>query len=77
MSLSGPDLSKGIELADIPQGGALLGHAHGEAVLLIRLPGIRFSSNEMDFEYPANFRLAGKLCNGFSGIFRCRLEARS
>src|SRR5262245_20615281 len=34
--LSGPDLSKGIELRDVPDGGTLQGHAGGEAVLLVR-----------------------------------------
>jgi NADPH-dependent 2,4-dienoyl-CoA reductase/sulfur reductase-like enzyme/nitrite reductase/ring-hydroxylating ferredoxin subunit len=34
--LSGPDLSVGVELADVPDGGTLLGHAQGEAVLLVR-----------------------------------------
>ncbi|HEU5357755.1 MAG TPA: FAD-dependent oxidoreductase [Gemmatimonadales bacterium] len=34
--LSGPDLAAGIVLADIPDGGILLGHTQGEAVLLSR-----------------------------------------
>ena len=34
--LSGPDLTEGIELAQIVDGTMLLGHAHGEAVLLVR-----------------------------------------
>ncbi len=34
--LSGPDFTQGIALADVPQGGMLLGHTHGEAVLLVR-----------------------------------------
>jgi NADPH-dependent 2,4-dienoyl-CoA reductase/sulfur reductase-like enzyme/nitrite reductase/ring-hydroxylating ferredoxin subunit len=34
--LKGPDLTAGVPLADIPDGGTLLGHARGEAVLLIR-----------------------------------------
>jgi nitrite reductase/ring-hydroxylating ferredoxin subunit len=37
--LTGPDLSLGIELAEVPDGGRLLGHAHGEPVLLVRPPG--------------------------------------
>src|SRR5438445_13292125 len=36
--LTGPDLAVGIELAQVPKGGSLLGHANGEAVLLVR-PG--------------------------------------
>ncbi len=33
---SGPDLAKGVPLAEIADGGMLLGHANGEAVLLAR-----------------------------------------
>jgi NADPH-dependent 2,4-dienoyl-CoA reductase/sulfur reductase-like enzyme/nitrite reductase/ring-hydroxylating ferredoxin subunit len=36
---TGPDLSLGVELADVPDGGSLLGHAHGEPVLLVRPAG--------------------------------------
>src|ERR1043166_5245616 len=34
--LAGPDLTAGVELAAIPVAGSLLGHAHGEPVLLVR-----------------------------------------
>ncbi len=34
--LSGPDLTQGVAVADLADGGSLLGHAHGEAVLLVR-----------------------------------------
>jgi NADPH-dependent 2,4-dienoyl-CoA reductase/sulfur reductase-like enzyme/nitrite reductase/ring-hydroxylating ferredoxin subunit len=34
--LSGPDLSQGIALAELPDGGQLLGHSGGEAVLVVR-----------------------------------------
>ena len=34
--LSGPDLAQGIPLADLTDGGQLLGHSHGEAVLVVR-----------------------------------------
>jgi len=34
--LSGPDLSAGISLADVPDGGQVVGHAGGEAVLVVR-----------------------------------------
>lgn len=34
--LQGPDLSEGVAASDLPDGGTLLGHAHGEAVLLAR-----------------------------------------
>jgi len=33
---------------------------HRLYIFFVRLPGIHFSSNEMDFDQPANFRLAGK-----------------
>ena len=34
--LSGPDLTRGVELSTVPDGTMLLGHAHGEPVLLAR-----------------------------------------
>jgi len=34
--LSGPDLSQGVPLADLADGGQLLGHSGGEAVLVVR-----------------------------------------
>jgi apoptosis-inducing factor 3 len=34
--LSGPDLAQGISLADLPDGGQLLGHSGGEEVLVVR-----------------------------------------
>jgi NADPH-dependent 2,4-dienoyl-CoA reductase/sulfur reductase-like enzyme/nitrite reductase/ring-hydroxylating ferredoxin subunit len=34
--LTGPDLAQGIALADVPDGGSLLGHAGGEPVLVAR-----------------------------------------
>jgi len=34
--LVGPDLAQGIDAKDVPDGGTLVGHAHGEAVLLAR-----------------------------------------
>jgi NADPH-dependent 2,4-dienoyl-CoA reductase/sulfur reductase-like enzyme/nitrite reductase/ring-hydroxylating ferredoxin subunit len=34
--LSGPDLSQGIALADVPDGGQVVGHTGGEAVLVVR-----------------------------------------
>jgi NADPH-dependent 2,4-dienoyl-CoA reductase/sulfur reductase-like enzyme/nitrite reductase/ring-hydroxylating ferredoxin subunit len=36
VSLSGPDFEQGIATSDVPDGGMLLGHAGGEAVLLTR-----------------------------------------
>ncbi len=35
-TLSGPDLTEGVDLSAIPDGTALLGHARGEPVLLAR-----------------------------------------
>jgi NADPH-dependent 2,4-dienoyl-CoA reductase/sulfur reductase-like enzyme/nitrite reductase/ring-hydroxylating ferredoxin subunit len=37
--LTGPDLNQGVDLAEVPSGGMLLGHAGGEAVLLVRPEG--------------------------------------
>jgi NADPH-dependent 2,4-dienoyl-CoA reductase/sulfur reductase-like enzyme/nitrite reductase/ring-hydroxylating ferredoxin subunit len=37
--LSGPDLTKGVTLSEIADGAMLLGHAHGEPVLLVRRGG--------------------------------------
>ncbi|HEY3821942.1 MAG TPA: FAD-dependent oxidoreductase [Polyangiaceae bacterium] len=34
--LEGPDLAQGISPDAVPEGGTLVGHAHGEAVLLVR-----------------------------------------
>ena len=38
--LSGPDFTRGVPASDISDGGMLLGHVNGEAVLLAK----RFSS---------------------------------
>ena len=37
--LSGPDFTEGVEIDDVPSGGLLLGHAGGEAVILVRPVG--------------------------------------
>ncbi len=37
--LTGPDLTQGCELSQIPEDRPLLGHAHGEAVILVRQDG--------------------------------------
>jgi 3-phenylpropionate/trans-cinnamate dioxygenase ferredoxin reductase subunit len=34
--LTGPDFATGVALRDLPEGGALLGHAAGEAVMVVR-----------------------------------------
>jgi 3-phenylpropionate/trans-cinnamate dioxygenase ferredoxin reductase subunit len=36
VQLSGPDLAQGVDEGDVPDRGLLLGHANGEAVLLVR-----------------------------------------
>src|SRR5574342_179125 len=42
-SLTGPDLAQGCDLSQIPEEGSLLGHAQGEAVLLVRHGGAVFA----------------------------------
>lgn len=37
--LTGPDLTQGVDAASVEPGGAVLGHANGEPVLLVRLGG--------------------------------------
>jgi NADPH-dependent 2,4-dienoyl-CoA reductase/sulfur reductase-like enzyme/nitrite reductase/ring-hydroxylating ferredoxin subunit len=37
--LTGPDLAQGVNLTDVPPGTTLLGHAHGDPVLLVRPEG--------------------------------------
>jgi apoptosis-inducing factor 3 len=41
--LSGPDFTKGFELAGVPEGGMVLGNAHGQAVLVVRHEGKVFA----------------------------------
>ncbi|HEY6463083.1 MAG TPA: Rieske 2Fe-2S domain-containing protein, partial [Polyangiaceae bacterium] len=41
--LTGPDLTKGVNEGDVPDGGVLVGHAHGEPVLLARRGGDVFA----------------------------------
>src|SRR5262245_28496175 len=36
IELKGPDLAAGAALADVPEGGSLLGHANGEPILVVR-----------------------------------------
>src|SRR5579862_8773236 len=36
IELKGPDLAAGTALADVPEGGSLLGHARGEPILVVR-----------------------------------------
>ncbi|HET7583918.1 MAG TPA: FAD-dependent oxidoreductase [Gemmatimonadaceae bacterium] len=37
--LEGPDFTAGVPLDDLPEGGMLLGHGHGEPILLARVDG--------------------------------------
>jgi NADPH-dependent 2,4-dienoyl-CoA reductase/sulfur reductase-like enzyme/nitrite reductase/ring-hydroxylating ferredoxin subunit len=41
--LKGPDLAKGVAATDVPEGARLVGHAHGEGVLLARSGGKAFA----------------------------------
>src|SRR5579859_2759213 len=41
--LTGPDLTQGVDPEAVPAGGALLGHAHGEPVLLARVGADAFA----------------------------------
>jgi len=43
VSVTGPDLTQGCEQSEIPEDGSLLGHAHGETVLLVRHGGEVFA----------------------------------
>jgi len=51
--LSGPDLTQGIELSNIPDGTMLLGHARGEPVLLIHRGGEIFAIGAICTHYGA------------------------
>ena len=51
--LSGPDLTQGVELATIPDGTMLLGHARGEPVLLARRGGEVFAIGAICTHYDA------------------------
>ena len=51
--LSGPDLAAGIELSELSEGAPLLGHAHGDAVMLVRRG--------------ATIRAVGATCTHYSG----------
>ncbi|MGI8403150.1 MAG: FAD-dependent oxidoreductase [Gemmatimonadaceae bacterium] len=51
--LSGPDLTKGVDLSTIPDGTMLLGHASGEPVLLARRSGELFAIGAICTHYGA------------------------
>jgi NADPH-dependent 2,4-dienoyl-CoA reductase/sulfur reductase-like enzyme/nitrite reductase/ring-hydroxylating ferredoxin subunit len=65
--LKGPDLSQGLEPSEIPEGGSLLGHAQGEAVLLVRHGGVVFAVA------PTCTHYGGPLAEGLvaDGLVRC------
>jgi len=52
-TLSGPDLTKGVALASIADGAMLLGHAHGEPVLLARRGDALFAIGAVCTHYGA------------------------
>jgi nitrite reductase/ring-hydroxylating ferredoxin subunit len=49
----GPDLTQGVEVLTVPEGAMLLGHARGEAVLLIRRGDEMFAIGAMCTHYGA------------------------
>lgn len=65
--LAGPDLAGGIALADLADGALLQGHAHGEAVLLVRRGEEIFALSATCTHYGAP--LADGLVHG--GTLRC------
>ena len=65
--LTGPDLTRGVAAGDIAEGGILLGHADGEAVLLARCGGELFAVGARCPHY------GGPLAEGLvvDGTIRC------
>jgi apoptosis-inducing factor 3 len=72
VTLTGPDLAAGLELADIPRSGMLLGHANGQPVLLVR-PG---DADEVFAIAPHCTHYGGPLAEGLlEGVcLRCPLH---
>ncbi len=66
--LSGPDLTEGIPLSTIPDGGMLAGHAHGEPALIARRGGELFAIGAVCTHYGAP--LAEGLLDG--DMVRCQ-----
>src|SRR5437764_315992 len=64
---AGPDLSQGVSLDDLPDGGKLLGHVGGEPVLLARQESEAFAVGAQCTHYH------GPLVDGlvFDGAVRC------
>jgi NADPH-dependent 2,4-dienoyl-CoA reductase/sulfur reductase-like enzyme/nitrite reductase/ring-hydroxylating ferredoxin subunit len=65
--LSGPDLAAGVKVSDVPDEGTLLGHAHGESVVMVRSRGEVFAVGAMCSHY------GGPLAEGIvaEGTIRC------
>ena len=65
--LSGPDLTAGVKVSDLPDEGTLLGHAHGEAVVMVRSHGEVFAVGATCSHY------GGPLAEGIvaDGTIRC------
>ncbi len=65
--LSGPDLTIGVDAHQLPEGGMLVGHADGEAVLLVRTGGEVFAVGARCTHY------SGPLAEGIvaDGTVRC------
>ena len=65
--LSGPDLAVGVTVSDVPDEGTLLGHAHGESVVMVRSHGEVFAVGATCSHY------GGPLAEGIvsEGTIRC------
>jgi NADPH-dependent 2,4-dienoyl-CoA reductase/sulfur reductase-like enzyme/nitrite reductase/ring-hydroxylating ferredoxin subunit len=65
--LSGPDLAAGVKVSDVPDEGTLLGHAHGESVVMVRSRGEIFAVGATCSHY------GGPLAQGIvaEGTIRC------
>ncbi len=69
-TLTGPDLERGIALDQLPEGEPLLGHAHGEAVMMVREGSQVFAAGASCTHY------GGPLAEGLvaDGTVRCPLH---
>jgi apoptosis-inducing factor 3 len=65
--LTGPDLAAGVKVSDVPNEGTLLGHAHGESVVMVRSRGEVFAVGATCAHY------GGPLAEGLvaEGTIRC------
>ena len=69
-SLTGPDLTQGVPVDTIPTGRPLLGHAFGQAVILVRDQGELFALGATCTHYSGN--LGDGVCG--EGLVRCPLH---